>query len=300
MRKSSAPAMHVGYVSLFSGAGIGCYGLSMAGFQCVATVEKNEKRLAIQKANNKCEFPTGYICGDVSDPRIQQQVVKEVAKWNNKDTNTNTLDVLIATPPCQGMSVCNHKKNNERERNSLAVSAIEMTLRLMPKVFIFENTSLFLKTKCTHPNGNLETIGATIKDLLSPHYHIFPAERLNLKNYGGCSSRTRTIVIGTHKSVWFSPFSITPDWEEEVTLKKLIGDMPSLTRMGQVLEDDIYHSFKPYAKHMRNWIHNLPEGKSAFEQKNIKKRPHRFVNGVHIQNKNVNADKYKRQKWQSV
>lgn len=285
------------YVSLFSGAGIGCYGLSEAGFQCVATVEKSERRLAVQKANDKCALTTGYICGDMNDPQIQQCVVDEVQKWNVKDKNS--LDVLMATPPCQGMSVCNHKKTDEQVRNSLVVSAIEMTLSLKPKIFIFENTSLFLKTLCTHPNGDLVEIGKAIEDLLGRHYHIW-LQRLNLKNYGGCSSRTRTVVIGTRKDLWFSPLSITPDWQEEVTLRKLIGDMPPLTRMGQISRRDIYHSFKPYAEHMRDWICDLPEGKSAFEQKAASKRPHKFVNGIRIQNKNANGDKYKRQEWKSV
>ncbi|GAA7583467.1 hypothetical protein MMM150_07920 [Helicobacter pylori] len=36
------------YISLFSGAGVGCYGLLEEGFECVATNEILEKRLNIQ------------------------------------------------------------------------------------------------------------------------------------------------------------------------------------------------------------------------------------------------------------
>ena len=42
------------YVSLFSSAGIGCYGFKEAGYSCIATVELLERRLKIQKHNNKC------------------------------------------------------------------------------------------------------------------------------------------------------------------------------------------------------------------------------------------------------
>ena len=177
------------YVSLFSGAGVGCYGLSMAGFRCVATVEKNEKRLAIQKANKKCELPSGYICDDLNDWEAKQKVLNEVKKWN--DSGMKGLDVLLATPPCQGMSVCNHKKSNEENRNSLVVSAIQLTQILKPIIFIFENTSLFLKTLCSNSDGELVTIQDAIDYTLGPDYHIWK-QKLNLKNYGGYSSRTRT------------------------------------------------------------------------------------------------------------
>ena len=43
------------YVTLFSSAGIGCYGLKKVGFECVATNEYLEKRMNIQRANKKCK-----------------------------------------------------------------------------------------------------------------------------------------------------------------------------------------------------------------------------------------------------
>ena len=46
--------MKLNYVSLFSGAGIGCFKLKNIGFECIATVEKEYKRLKFQKINNKC------------------------------------------------------------------------------------------------------------------------------------------------------------------------------------------------------------------------------------------------------
>mgnify|MGYP004557860603 FL=1 len=50
------------YVSLFSSAGVGCYGFKEEDFYCVATVELLEKRLKIQSYNNKCVYKSGYIC----------------------------------------------------------------------------------------------------------------------------------------------------------------------------------------------------------------------------------------------
>ena len=42
------------YISLFSSAGVGCYGFKMEGFECIATNELIERRLNIQKINKKC------------------------------------------------------------------------------------------------------------------------------------------------------------------------------------------------------------------------------------------------------
>ena len=39
------------YISLFSSAGVGCYGFQQAGFKCIATSELIERRIAIQRFN---------------------------------------------------------------------------------------------------------------------------------------------------------------------------------------------------------------------------------------------------------
>ena len=54
------------YISLFSCAGVGCFGFKKAGFECIATNELIERRLNVQKYNNKCRFESGYICDDIT------------------------------------------------------------------------------------------------------------------------------------------------------------------------------------------------------------------------------------------
>lgn len=49
------------YISLFSSAGVGCYGFNLAGFDCIATAEIIEKRLKIQQYNRICSREDGYI-----------------------------------------------------------------------------------------------------------------------------------------------------------------------------------------------------------------------------------------------
>lgn len=47
------------------------------------------------------------------------------------------------------MSVANHKKQNEKGRNSLVIESIKLTKEFSPKFFLFENVSSFLNTICT-------------------------------------------------------------------------------------------------------------------------------------------------------
>ena len=97
------------YISLFSSAGVGCYGFKKEGFECIATNELIERRLNVQKFNKKCKYETGYICGDITEEKIKNLLFSEVEFWKRKE-NIKKIDVIIATPPCQGMSVANHKK----------------------------------------------------------------------------------------------------------------------------------------------------------------------------------------------
>lgn len=289
------------YISLFSSAGVGCYGFKMAGYECVATNELIERRLEIQKFNNKCKYPSGYICGDITKLSTQKLLFSELKMWEKKE-NLKQLDVLIATPPCQGMSVANHKKtDHEIIRNSLVVESIKIINTIKPKFFIFENVPAFMKTVCTDIDGIDKPISEAIKHNLGDSYLYF-SKVINFKNYGACSSRLRTLVIGVNKELtdFVSPFELFPNFSEEKTLRQTIGDLKPLKIMGEIDPKDIYHFFRPYPEYMRNWIKDLKEGQSAFDNKDIEKRPHQIINGELVQNKRKNADKYTRQFWDKV
>ena len=65
------------YISLFSSAGVGCYGFKEEGFHCIATVELLDRRLKIQKFNQKCAYNSGYICGDMTAQDTKDRVFAE-------------------------------------------------------------------------------------------------------------------------------------------------------------------------------------------------------------------------------
>lgn len=281
------------YISLFSSAGIGCYGFKQQGFKCIATNEYLEKRINIQQYNNKCEFESGYIQGDLSKFEIQEKIYTEL-----ENNNISDLDVLIATPPCQGMSVANHKKtNNEIKRNSLVVESIKIVSKINPKFFIFENVRAFLNTICTDIDNKDKTIAEAIELNLGGQYNIL-SKIVNFKEYGSQSSRTRTLVIGVRKDlINISPYQLFPKRHKAKTLKKLIGDLPSLQIMGEISKNDIYHSYRNFDTKMLSWIENIKEGQSAFDNIEPHRIPHKIVDGKIVFNKNKNGDKYSRWYW---
>ena len=287
------------YISLFSSAGVGCYGFKSENFYCVATVEILEKRLNIQRYNSNCVYESAYISDDITTIEAKNKIRAELLKWNIKE-KANDLDVLIATPPCQGMSVANHKKGNELNRNSLVIESILLTKEIKPKFFIFENVRAFLNTECTDIDGKDKSIKEAIEVNLAGEYHI-NYQVLNFKDYGNPSSRTRTLVIGTRKDLKeITPFNVSPSLVKEKTLKETIGKLQSLKTMGEISETDIYHSFKKYTPTMQSWISDIKEGESAFDNKDLDKIPHKIVDGIIIYNANKNGDKYKRQYWSKV
>ncbi|RJV72749.1 DNA cytosine methyltransferase [Coprococcus sp. AF27-8] len=284
------------YMSLFSSAGVGCYGFLQEGFHCVATNEIIDRRLAVQKANNKCELDSGYISGDISLESIKDKIYAEINKWAKR--GNDGIDVVMATPPCQGISVINHKKNEKDiQRNSLVIESIEIIEKIKPRIFILENVQAFEKTYCVTEQNEVIRIGDYIRRCLGSEYTI-SSRILNFMNYGSNSSRTRTLVIGILNKYRnnISPYDLFPEYRKEKTLRDVIGDFPSL-EWGEISHEDFYHSFRIYDEKMRPWIHDLKEGESAFDNKDIEKRPHRVIDGKIVENVKKNRDKYTRQKW---
>lgn len=293
--------MNPTYISLFSSAGVGCYGFKIAGFSCVATMELLERRLNVQRFNDKCKYSTGYICGDITSSETKNLLYSEINKWKAKD-GLKRIDVIIATPPCQGMSVANHKKTaTEKVRNSLVVESIKIIQAIKPRIFVFENVPAFMKTICTDVDNKDKTIEEAIACNLGKDYS-YVSKIINFKNYGACSSRARTLVIGVSKdySDDISPLELYPEPQKEKTLRETIGNLRPLKIFGEIDAHDIFHSFRTYPEHMRSWITDLKEGESAFDNKDCSKKPHQIINGKIVINQQKNADKYKRQYWDKV
>lgn len=288
------------YISLFSSAGVGCFGFKEEGFDGIATSELIERRLNVQKINNKLKYDEGYILGDITQDEIKQQLFDAITNFKEKE-NVDEVDVIIFTPPCQGMSVANHKKNDGTiEKNSLVVESLEIVNEIKPKFFVSENVRAFMNTKCIDHNVE-KKIKQAFKDWLSKDY-LYEEKIINFKDYGANSSRPRSLAIGVRRDLInkVHPLDLFPEEEEPKNLIDVIGDLPSLNEMGEIDSHDIYHNFKEYREDMRDWISDISEGESAFDNEDVNKRPHKVVDGKIIPNVKKNSDKYTRQCWDKV
>ena len=285
------------YISLFSSAGVGCYGFKMAGFDCIATNELLESRLEIQRVNNKCKYDSGYICGDATSKETHKRILSQIELWREKE-GLEQVDVVFATPPCQGMSTANYKKNDhEQVRNSLVVEAIKMVKLIKPKVFVFENVRAFLKSICTDISGEDTTIKESIIRNLANDYNIF-WKVINFKDYGVPSSRPRTLVIGTSKRFpTISPLSLFPSRTEEIPLKESIGGFTRLA-FGEKDTKDPLHFARPFPAYMLPWIKDLKEGETAFNNPDETKPYSLDASGNRVINKGAYmGNKYRRLIW---
>ena len=129
-------------VSLFSSIGLAETYLEELGIDIVLANEIDKKRADLyQHLYPKTEM----ICDNICEDKVTKEIV---SKYKN-------IDILIATPPCQGISVANHKKKNELRRNSLIVDSFLITKKILPKFFVFENVQSFLKTVSTHSMAHM-------------------------------------------------------------------------------------------------------------------------------------------------
>jgi len=284
------------YATFFSGAGIGCHGLKINGFDCILSNEYLEERIAIQRFNEKCDDEERYIVGDIREPETRKKI--ESILKQSKDNEG--LDVLIATPPCQGISLANHKKTpTEIVRNSLILESILLTKKYQPKYFIYENVLGFLNSACSDSDGYDRGVKEVIDRHLKKNYYI---ERFifNLKHFSIPSSRTRTVVVGIRKDLDKHPLSIYPKPEKIVTLKESIGHLKSLKKPREIDPDDSLHFYRPYDERMLPWIENTLEGQSSFDQNDKRRVPNQIIDGVLKVNEAKNGDKYKRQRWDDI
>jgi len=289
------------YVSLFSSAGLGDYGFYQAGFTLVASNELLDKRMQVQRVNAISNDPSVYITGDIQLPEVKDKLYYKISQWllsNKKES----LDLLVATPPCQGISVANHyKKESDLNRNSLVLQSILVAEETQPKIIVFENINRFLKTACTDVDGKTYDIETVIYSHLESKYTISSRE-INFKEYGANSSRPRTLVIAIRKDIFVDVNAdmLFPEHTKIKNLREIIGHLSSLNTMGEISDDDILHQFKAYRPDMRAWIHDLNPGESAFDNVDPENRPHHMVDGVAVPNVKKNGDKYKRQRWDKV
>lgn len=284
-------------LSLFANIGVAEAYLESIGFQVVVANELIERRA---KLYNRIYPGVKMICGDINDGKVYGQIIKE--------SKERGVDLIIATPPCQGMSTAGEQDLND-ERNKLTIPAINSILELSPKYALIENVPNYINTSIEIDGERIKLMDIIYKRLRK-QYNI-SLNVINTEDYSIPQSRTRMIILFSRRDmtkVWQVP----PKEEKKVTMADAIGWIPDIDPFIKDITPEQFHNQFPLYEEKKEraleispWnippvhiyrqvraMQYTPTGKTAFDNP----LPHRpvkadgsFVKGYH--------NTYMRQRW---
>ncbi|MBR0467138.1 MAG: DNA cytosine methyltransferase [Clostridia bacterium] len=235
-------------ISVFSSAGIGELLLKNTNVEVVAANELLPKRAECYSHF----YPnTDMYCGDITLEETQDYMVSAAQKSGAK--------MLIATPPCQGLSTLGKNKKQihyeKDKRNYLILSALNIIDRCDFDYVLIENVPTFLEMYFPYENDYFK-----LEEILNKKYsskYKIEARVLNAKDYGICQSRPRAIIKMYKPDKKWS----WPSEENEITLREAIGYLPSL-ESGES-SDIPWHFAKKHNERAVLALKHTPTGKSA-------------------------------------
>jgi DNA (cytosine-5)-methyltransferase 1 len=218
-------------LSLFANVGIAETYLHKVGVDIVVANELLEERAKFYRHL----YPScNMIQGDITNEDVYKSIIDESKRKN--------VEFILATPPCQGMSIAGYMLP-EDPRNYLITYAVEAIKALQPKYVMLENVFMQLKTFINY-NDKRILIPDLIDEVLGNEYYI-EKKVVDTKYYGVPQQRKRAIILLARKdqeTPWFFP---KEDYHI-ITLREAIGDLPSLDPL--IKEKEYRHIFPDYEK----------------------------------------------------
>lgn len=198
----------------------------------------------------KFSYPeTDIITGDITDDKIFNEIVEK-----SKEAK---IEFLLATPPCQGMSVAG-KMNEHDPRNLLIIKVIEFIKKVEPKNIIIENVPTMLKTSILVNKKKIKIVDYINNELAKDYKISFNI--LNAADYGTPQTRNRAIILMSKIGEW--PL---PKKQKQITVEEAIGYLPSL-EAGEMSGIKYHNAPKHNERHIL-WMKHTPTGKTAFDNK---------------------------------
>lgn len=208
-------------IDLFAGCGGLSRGFMDAGFKILVGVDNDQAALNTFALNHE-----GAIALN-ADLSVQETFdkIKELA-------GDESIDVVIAGPPCQGFSVTGPRHFDD-PRNSLYLAVLELVRQYQPKGFIIENVP-----------GMAMMYDGQVKDEILRRFrdmgYNVECKILLAADYGVPQMRKRLIFMGVRSDIGTPVFPdplLEPD--NYVTCREAISDLPSRTdSLGT--EEDVY------------------------------------------------------------
>lgn len=236
-------------IALFAGAGICEYYLRDSGIQVIAANEIAPIRAKVHSAlYPDCQM----ITGDITDPKR----IKEISQL----AISNGVQLLIATPPCQGLSTVGSNKTVdsllEDPRNFLILSALKIFDAVNCDYFVIENVPRFERMLFPF-EGSLISLFDLLCRKYANNYNI-TYDILNAADFGVPQNRFRIVYRLWKKGLSWE----LPEKEDPITLQEAIGDLPSI-EAGEKTDIPNHYAREHAANHIE-CMRYTPTGKSAF------------------------------------
>ena len=270
-------------VSLFCSSGIGDLGLQANNVDTVVACELLPERMRLFQHNHP---EAKGFCGDIW--KLKGEIVRHY-----KENFSDNPFIVIATPPCQGMSsngmgtILNNLKKGIRPefdpRNKLIVPAVDVVKTLKPDWVIFENVPNMTNTVIEDGEGIINIIDYINREL-GDEYVGSPCV-VDVADYGVPQHRNRLITILTRipkgKEEYRKTKKLIPDpthseeqsmfSERWLTLRDAIFDLPPISsRQGENVDSNNPLHKVPILDEVKlSWVHNTPEGQTAMNNQCI-------------------------------
>ena len=267
-------------ISLFSSSGIGDVGLKANDIKTVIACELLKDRMELFHNN----YPDAEcFCGDI------WELESEIVDYYRNNYSGNPF-LIIATPPCQGMSMNGMGKmlSDFRKglrpkmdpRNRLIIPAIHIINELKPDWVILENVANMVNTIILDEEDNPINIIDYIKRELGGEYIGVP-KVIDVADYGVPQHRKRLLTVlgkGPKAKEYFenngslmpapthseTATLVTDSW---VTVRDAIGSLPALrAEKGKNVDKQFnpLHKVPLLDDKKLFWVDNTPEGQTAF------------------------------------
>ena len=259
-------------LSLFANVGIGETYLKDLGIKTLVANELLKERVEIYKHFHP---ETNMIGGDITNPEIFESIIKNSLK--------EKVNVIIATPPCQGMSVAGKMLEHD-SRNTLIIKVMEAFNIIKPDYMLIENVPQMIKTSIYYNNKTINIKDFIVEQIGSDY--TLNVDVLDAADYGTPQFRKRTIIrICKKKLKW-----TLPDKKERITVRQAIEDLPPL-ESGQSSDIKWHYAKKHNDNHIK-WMKYTPTGKTAFEnKKHFPQKDGRRIKGFTTTYKRIDWDK---------
>lgn len=282
-------------LSLFANIGVAEAYLEDIGFNVAVANELIERRARLY---SEIYPQTKMICGDITEESVFRNIVSTSISAG--------VDIIMATPPCQGMSTAGQQDENDY-RNTLVCPVIKAIKAIRPRYVFLENVPMFLQTYIT-VDGKRVLIPDLLKEELADEY-LIRQYVINTQDYSVPQTRERAIILMTRKG---EPEWLLPGKDNHiVTMREAIGHLPELDPfVTDVSERELlnifphYYERKAQAEKISKWhtpphhvmrqvvaMQHTPTGCTAFDNKVYfpVKEDGTPVKGYH--------NTYKRQNW---